>query len=69
MSQGRSYSEQVAAQIDEEVRRIISAAYSQCEEILQKHRAQLEAVAEYLLAHETMTREEFLRIMDGGKQD
>ena len=69
MSQGRSYSEQVAAQIDEEVRRIISAAYSQCEEILQKHRAQLEAVAEYLLVHETMTREEFLRIMDGGKQD
>ena len=69
MSQGRSYSEQVAAQIDEEVRRIISAAYSQCEEILQKHRAQLEAVAEYLLAHETMMREEFLRIMDGGKQD
>ena len=69
MSQGRSYSEQVAAQIDEEVRRIISAAYSQCEEILQKHRAQLEAVAEYLLAHETMTREEFLRIMDGGQQD
>ena len=69
MSQGRSYSEQVAAQIDEEVRRIISAAYSQCEEILQKHRAQLEAVAEYLLVHETMTREEFLRIMDGGQQD
>ena len=69
MSQGRSYSEQVAAQIDEEVRRIISAAYSQCEEILQKHRAQLEAVAEYLLVHETMTREEFLRIMDGGEQD
>ena len=69
MSQGRSYSEQVAAQIDEEVRRIISAAYSQCEEILQKHRAQLEAVAEYLLVHETMTREEFLRVMDGGQQD
>lgn len=64
MSQGRSYSEQIAAQIDEEVRRIIAAAYNQCEEILRARRAQLESVANYLLAHETMTRSEFLTVVD-----
>lgn len=64
MSQGRSYSEQIAAQIDEEVRRIIAAAYDQCEEILRARRTQLESVANYLLAHETMTRSEFLTAMD-----
>lgn len=64
MSQGRSYSEQIAAQIDEEVRRIIASAYNQCEEILRARRMQLESVANYLLAHETMTRSEFLTVVD-----
>ncbi len=64
MSQGRSYSEQIAAQIDEEVRRIIASAYNQCEEILRARRTQLESVANYLLAHETMTRSEFLTVVD-----
>ena len=64
MSQGRSYSEEVAAQIDGEVRRIIATAYDQCESILQARREQLESVAAYLLAHETMTRAEFLTAMD-----
>ena len=64
MSQGRSYSEQIAAQIDEEVRRIIAAAYDRCETILKDRRAQLDSVANYLLAHETMSRQEFLTVMD-----
>ena len=63
MSQGRSYSEQIAAQIDDEVRRMIATAYDQCEEILKARRSQLESVANYLLAHETMTRSEFLTVV------
>ena len=62
MSQGRSYSEQVAAQIDEEVRAVIGDAYRRCEEILQRDRAQLETVAQYLLDHETMDRAAFLAV-------
>ena len=38
MTQGRSYSEAVAAQIDEEVKRMLAEAYSRCESILQGHR-------------------------------
>ena len=67
MSQGRSYSEAVAAQIDEEVKAIISAAYRRCEALLTEHRGKLDAVAEHLLAHETMDREAFLRVLGEAK--
>ena len=63
MSSGRSYSEAVAAQIDEEVRSMISIAYKRCEEILTRQRERLDAVAEYLLEHETMDRQAFLQVL------
>ena len=62
MGQGRSYSEAVAAQIDEEVRAVVGAAYDRCEAILQSQRDKLDAVAAYLLEHETMDREAFLAV-------
>ena len=65
MSQGRSYSEAVAAQIDEEVRRVVDEACRRCEELLAERREQLENVAKYLLEHETMERDEFLSVVEG----
>ena len=62
MGQTRSYSEKTAAEIDDEVKAIIDRAYARCEEILTARREALTAVAEYLLAHETMTGEEFERM-------
>ena len=59
MARSKSYSEQVAAQIDAEVKRMIDAAYARCEEILKRDREQLIAVAEFLLKNETMSSEEF----------
>ena len=64
MGHSRSYSEAMAQRIDEEVKAIIDRAYGRCETLLKDHRAQLDAVAAYLLEHETMEREEFLRIME-----
>ena len=64
MGHSRSYSEAMAQRIDEEVKAIIDRAYDRCETLLKDHRAQLDAVAAYLLEHETMEREEFLRIME-----
>ena len=55
----KSYSEETAAIIDEEVKRIFSEAEKKCEEILTEHSEQLKAVAEYLLEHESMDAEEF----------
>ena len=62
MTQSRSYSEAVAAQIDEEVQRIVGEAYARCETILTQQWDQLETVARYLLEHETMEREAFLAV-------
>ena len=62
MTQGRSYSEAVAAQIDREVQRVVGNAYDRCEEILREQREALDTVAQYLLEHETMERSEFLAV-------
>ena len=62
MSQGRSYSEAVAAQIDEEVKDLVGNAYERCRKILDENRDKLETVAKYLLEHETMERDEFLAV-------
>ena len=68
MGQGRGYSEAVAAQIDEEVKAVVGMTYQRCEDILSSHRKQLDAVANYLLEHETMEREEFLRVFEESAQ-
>jgi cell division protease FtsH len=64
-NQSRNYSENVAAEIDAEIRDIIDSAYEQCAEILNAHRDQLTTVAEYLLVHEKIDGEEFKKLMTG----
>ena len=64
MAQGRSYSETVAAEIDEEIKRVVGEAGARCRHLLETHRVQLDAVANYLLQHETMEREEFVAVFD-----
>ena len=63
MAQAKSYSEEVAAQIDSEVKAIIDRGYHRCQEMLEAHRAQVTAVADYLLEYETMSAEDFIRVM------
>ena len=62
MGHSRGYSEAVAAQIDQEVKSMMDGAYSRCQDLLEAHRPQLEAVAKYLLEHETMERDAFLKV-------
>jgi len=57
--QTKSYSEETAALIDEEVKKIFDDAAVQCEAIIREHADILTATAEYLLEHETMSGEEF----------
>ena len=59
MAQTRPYSEETAAEMDQEIRRIMDEAYSRCREILERYRPQLDQVAQFLLQHETMTAQEF----------
>ena len=55
----KSYSEKVAAEIDEEVKRIIEEAYDRCRSILEENRDLLSMTAEYLLVHEVMDGDTF----------
>ena len=57
--QTKSYSEETAGMIDEEVKKIFDEASDRCEQILTEHGDQLRAIAEYLLAHETMEKDVF----------
>ena len=62
MAQTRPYSEKTAAEMDGEIRHIMDDAYARCTAILEQYRPQLVEVAEYLLANETMTAEEFEKV-------
>ena len=65
--QMKSYSEETAALIDEEVKRIFDEASAACEKLLEEHRDTLIAVAEYLLENETMDGEDFNYFCDHGE--
>jgi cell division protease FtsH len=55
----RNYSEEIARQIDQEVRRIIETAYNQATQLLQENRAKLEEIARRLLKEETLDAQAF----------
>ena len=62
MGHTRPYSEKIAAEMDDEIQQILSDAYDRCTEILKRQRTELQAVADFLLEHETMTAEEFASV-------
>ena len=64
MGHARPYSERTAAEMDTEIRAIIDSAYDRCRTILAESKPQLEAVAAYLLEHETMDAETFKHCFD-----
>ena len=61
----REYSEQSAAKIDAEVKRLIDICYNRACELLTDNRDKLTAVAEALLERETLNRSEFEMVMNG----
>lgn len=61
----QNYSEEVAKLIDEEIHKIVEDSRKRCRELLTTNRDKLDRVAQALLTHETLNREEFLAAMDG----
>ncbi|TBH20152.1 ATP-dependent zinc metalloprotease FtsH [Thermus thermamylovorans] len=61
----RQYSEATAKRIDEAVRCLIEEQYGRVKTLLQERREVLERVAETLLEVETLTAEEFQRVVEG----
>ncbi len=64
-SQGRNYSENVAAEIDGEIRELIDTSYENAKQILLSHRDQLDKVAHYLMEHEKIDGDDFTKLMNG----
>ena len=61
----KSYSEQVAGTIDEEVKLLIDKAYRHCEQILTDDKEKLMQVVDFLMERETMSGTQFADCMEG----
>ena len=63
-NQTKNFSDQVALEIDKEVRKIIDECYAQAKEILKKHKNLVEVLAKVLAEKETLTKEEIEDIVE-----
>ena len=60
----KNYSEEVAAQIDNEIRNIVDNGYNRCENLLQENMPKLHVVAQALLEKEKINGEEFEQLFN-----
>jgi cell division protease FtsH len=63
------YSDEIAREIDDEIRRIVEGAHQQAKDILAEHREQLTTISELLLKRETIEREEFEALLEGKTEE
>ena len=61
----RDYSEAVAQEIDQEVRRIVHEAHERANDVLTRYREQLDRVAQRLIEVETLDADEFVAVFEG----
>lgn len=61
----KNYSEETAAKIDEEIKKIVAKAYEDAENILNENISKLHFIAEYLIKNEIMEEEQFRLVMEG----
>lgn len=69
LSQNRNYSEETAAKIDAEVRRIVEEVYERTIKLMEFNRDKLEALAEALLEQEVVEQSEMLRLFGMSKDE
>ena len=69
VTQTKNVSDATASLIDEEVRKFVEGGEKTARKILEEHRDQLEIIAQGLLEHETLSREEIEALLRGEKID
>jgi cell division protease FtsH len=69
MSSTPDYSDEIAREIDDEIRRIVEDAHQRATDILNDHRELLNSISEILIRRETIERDEFLALLDGRHED
>jgi cell division protease FtsH len=63
------YSDEIAREIDDEIRRIVESAHVQAKELLTTYKSSLEKLSEILIKRETIEREQFEALLDGGTEE
>ena len=68
-AKSRDFSDQVALEIDQEVRKILESCYKDAKKILAKHETLVLLIADALMEHETLTKEQIDSLVENGKID
>jgi cell division protease FtsH len=63
------YSDEIAREIDDEIRRVIETAHIEAKNILTEKRASLQKLSEILIKRETIEKEEFESLLDGRSEE
>jgi len=63
------YSDEIAREIDDEIRRIVEAAHQTAKDLLNEKRTELDTISKILLEHETIDAGQFVDLLDGKPVD
>src|ERR687896_536698 len=63
------YSDEVAREIDDEIRRIVEEAHQTSKDILSEHREGLDQISKILLERETIDAEQFVKLLEGASEE
>jgi cell division protease FtsH len=63
------YSDEIAREIDDEIRRIVESAHQTAKDLLTENRENLDSISKILLKRETIDAEQFIALLDGKSED
>jgi cell division protease FtsH len=63
------YSDEIAREIDDEIRRVVEEAHQSAKDVLTEHREQLDTLSEILLERETIDAKEFVALLGGASPE
>jgi cell division protease FtsH len=63
------YSDEIAREIDDEIRRIVESAHQRAQELLGEHREKLTTISEVLVKRETIEKEQFEALLEGKTEE
>jgi cell division protease FtsH len=69
MNSEPDYSDEIAREIDDEIRRIVESAHQQARDILSENREQLDRISNILLERETIDAKEFVALLEGASEE
>jgi cell division protease FtsH len=69
MASEPDYSEEIAREIDDEIRRVIEEAHTRARQVLEQHMDELHRLSAILVERETIDKDQFLRLLDGAPEE